>query len=250
MLNSTVVRVPKAGEMIAAHLRRQIVTGELREGDALMSESELMEQFGVSRPTLREAFRILESEQIIQIRRGARGGARVLLPDIDVAARYAGTLLQYRKTTLADVHEARVQLEAAAVAILARKRSAADLRRLDAMVAEGERVLDDPVAFGRLYDLEFHRLLMELAGNQTMIVLLDILYSIIAGQVEKFVHENRGDPGVESTASTAHRAHVKLVQLIRDKNPDKAVAFWRSHLTQVKEFMMKSPEESVLDVLQ
>lgn len=250
MLSSTVVRVPKAGEMIAAHLRRQIVTGELREGDALMSESELMEQFGVSRPTLREAFRILESEQLIQIRRGARGGARVLIPDIDVAARYAGTLLQYRKTTLADVHEARVQLESSAVAILARKRSAADLRRLDAMVAEGERLLDDPIAFGRQYDLEFHRLVMELAGNQTMIVLLDILYSIIAGHVEKFVDENRGDSDVESTVLSAYRAHVKLVRLIRDKDPEKAVAFWRQHLTRVKEFMIHNPEESVLDVLQ
>ncbi len=250
MPRSTVVRVPKAGEMVAAHLRRQIVTGELREGDALKPETELMEQFGVSRPTLREAFRILESEQVIQIRRGARGGARVMLPDIDAAARYAGTLLQYRRTTLADVHEARVQLESAAVAILARKRSVADLRKLDEMVAEGERVLDDPVAFSQRYDLEFHRLLMSLAGNQTMMVLLDILYSIVASHVEKFLREHRGDVEVESTVLAAHRAHVKLAQLIRDKDADKAVAFWRKHLTQVKDFMITNPEESVLDVLQ
>jgi DNA-binding GntR family transcriptional regulator len=51
------VRVPKAGEMVAAHLRRQIVLGELKEGDQLPQESILMGQFGVSRPTLREAFK-------------------------------------------------------------------------------------------------------------------------------------------------------------------------------------------------
>jgi hypothetical protein len=51
--STSVVRVPKAGEMIAAQLRRQIVTGQLHEGQALPSETELMTQYGVSRPTLR-----------------------------------------------------------------------------------------------------------------------------------------------------------------------------------------------------
>ena len=82
------VRVPKAGEMVASQLRRQIVLGELKEDDQLPSESVLMEQFGVSRPTLREAFRILEAEGAITVRRGVRGGARVQVPDINVAARH------------------------------------------------------------------------------------------------------------------------------------------------------------------
>ena len=43
-----------------------------------------MERFGVSRPTLREAFRVLESESLISVRRGAHGGARVHLPNADV----------------------------------------------------------------------------------------------------------------------------------------------------------------------
>ncbi|MEU1168737.1 GntR family transcriptional regulator, partial [Streptomyces sp. NPDC005921] len=54
------VRVPKTAELVAGHLRRQIVRGELKPGDALPPESGLMEQFGISRPTLREAFRVLE----------------------------------------------------------------------------------------------------------------------------------------------------------------------------------------------
>ena len=73
------VRVPKTAELVASHLRRQIVRGELKEGDALPPESALMEQFGVSRPTLREAFRVLESEALISVRRGARA-ARVSTP--------------------------------------------------------------------------------------------------------------------------------------------------------------------------
>ena len=97
------VRVPKAAELVAADLRRQIIRGELSEGDALPPESELMVRFGVSRPTLREAFRVLESENLIAIRRGARGGARVQPPGREVAARYAAFTLEYRGVTLRDV---------------------------------------------------------------------------------------------------------------------------------------------------
>ena len=70
------VKVPKTAELVTAQLRSQIVRGDLREGDALPPEATLMTQFGVSRPTLREAFRVLESEALISVRRGARGGAR------------------------------------------------------------------------------------------------------------------------------------------------------------------------------
>src|SRR5579859_1399256 len=83
------VRVPKTAELVATHIRRQIVLGQLSQGDALPSETALMLEFNISRPTLREAFRILESEGLITVRRGARGGARVQEPSSEVAARYA-----------------------------------------------------------------------------------------------------------------------------------------------------------------
>ena len=67
----TVLRAPKTGELIATYLRRQIVRGELRPGETLPAESQLMEQFSVSRPTLREAFHILEAETLISVRRGS-----------------------------------------------------------------------------------------------------------------------------------------------------------------------------------
>ena len=106
-----VVRAPKTAELIATLYRRQIVRSELRPGDTLPSEQQLMEQFGVSRPTLREAFRILEAEDLISVKRGSRGGARVTQPSLSVAARYVGLLLQVQGTTIADVYEARMVLE-------------------------------------------------------------------------------------------------------------------------------------------
>ena len=123
------VRVPKTAELVASHIRRRIVRGELVEGDALPPETALMEEFTISRPTLREAFRILESEGLITVRRGARGGARVQEPSSDVAARYAGLVLQHRGTTLADVLEARVIVEAPAARMLASRRDRISIAR-------------------------------------------------------------------------------------------------------------------------
>src|SRR3954470_2693801 len=114
------VRVPKTAELVAAQIRRRIGVGELQEHEALPSEPELMEQFSISRPTLREALRILESEGLIAVRRG-RGGARVQLPSPDAAARYASLVLQHRGGKLVEVFAVRVMVEAPAAGIVARR---------------------------------------------------------------------------------------------------------------------------------
>src|ERR1700728_3921265 len=149
--------------------------------------------------------------------------AQVLVPDADAAGRYARTLLQYRGTTLADLYEARSYLEAAAVETLAGKRSAADLRRLDAAIADSEAALPDPIAYGAKHELQFHRLLIELAGNQTMIALADMLMPIIELHNQSYLRTNPVDKTAEDDASAAQRAHAKVTDLIRQKATDKAV---------------------------
>ena len=74
------------------------------------------------------------------MRNGGRDdrASAVPVPDVDSVGRYTGALLQYRGTTLADLYQARTHLEVAAVETLGRKRSPADLRRLDAAIVEGE----------------------------------------------------------------------------------------------------------------
>ena len=71
-----------------------VVEGQLKEGDYLPNEAELMTHFGVSRPTLREAVRVLESERLVEVRRGSRTGARVRVPGPEIVARPAGLLLE------------------------------------------------------------------------------------------------------------------------------------------------------------
>lgn len=244
------VRVPKTAELVASHLRRQIVRGELKEGDALPPESALMERFGVSRPTLREAFRVLESEALISVRRGARGGARVHTPDGDVAARYAGLVLQFRGATLADVYAGRKAIELAALGLLAaRKAPASVLKPLERNLVEMDEHLDDP---GKmiLVQEEFHRTLVEAAGNPTLTIFEQMIHHIIELHGEAYVAKSSGEPEARKAAKAGARTHYKLVELLRAGKGDDALDLWRRHLDEASEMVLRGAgAKTVLDLL-
>lgn len=242
------VRVPKTAELVALQLRRRIVRGTLQEGDALPPESVLLEQFGVSRPTLREAFRVLESEALITVRRGSNGGARVQTPDGNVAARYAGLVLEYRGTTLADVFEAAAVIEAPCVGLLAKRRTAADLKVLQAAV-EREESATTPAA--RLEaQVAVHKLVIELSGNQTLRILADMIRFIIDTASHKVV-EREGASERQAVAShKGSRTHRKLLELIEARDAAGAEALWRRHVEETSKHLEETlGSQTVLDLL-
>ena len=243
------VRVPKMAELVAAQLRRKIVRGELEGGAALPAETTLMEEFSVSRPTLREAFRVLESEALISIRRGARGGARVQVPQGDVAARYAGLVLEYRGTTLRDVYEARNLIEAPCAGLLAARATEADLDRLREAVREAELVIDDPPAFIRAH-MEFHALVVELSGNETLRVLNGMVRHIIDQANWSHVDLDSGSPENIVANRKGFRAHVRLVELVAGREAEAAEDLWSVHLQQAGEYLLSNKSmTTVLDLL-
>jgi DNA-binding FadR family transcriptional regulator len=66
--------------LVADALRARVLRRELVPGDRLPSESHLMSRYGVSRPTLREALRLLEAAELLEVRRGSRGGGVIRTP--------------------------------------------------------------------------------------------------------------------------------------------------------------------------
>ncbi|MBG0857145.1 FadR family transcriptional regulator [Streptomyces spinoverrucosus] len=236
-------------ELVAARLRRMIVRGELTEGDALPSETTLMEEFEVSRPTLREAFRVLESESLISVRRGARGGARVQEPEGTVAARYAGVVLEYRGTTLKDVYDARTVIEAPCAGLLAQRRTEEDLERLRDAVAEAEGLMDDPSAFIRAH-MEFHALVVELAGNETLGVLNGMVRHIIDQANWSHVDLDAGSPENIRANRRGFRAHRVLVDLVAARRSEAAEELWRVHLQEAEDYLLQNKSmTTVLDLL-
>jgi len=242
------VRVPKTAELVAAELRRQIVRGELKPGDALPPESGLMEQFGISRPTLREAFRVLESESLITVRRGAHGGARVSAPDSDVAARFAGLILEYRGATLGDVYRAAAVIEPPCVRQLAAKHTADDIKRLRDAVAAEKTVLDDPLGLVEAQDT-FHALLVELTGNQTLILLCGMLRNIIDRANASYTAAATDAATQKAQALKGHRAHVRLVGLIESGKADEAEKLWQRHISGADDVVSGAGPKTVLELI-
>jgi len=243
-------KVPKTAELVARRLRQQIVAGLLVEGDSLPSEVALTETLGVSRPTLREAFRVLEAEGLITVRRGARGGARVHAPNADVAARYAGFVLEYQGTTLGDVYAARVLLQAPCAAILAKRRTDADLERLWNSVAEGEAMGDDRHRLIR-HHTDFHGLVVSLAGNDTVTLLSSMLRHIIDTANFRRVDPDTTGPAMDHAFDHGVRAHRKLVALVEAQDTFGAEALWRKHLEEANDFLLELPHTmTILDLLE
>ena len=243
------VRVPKMAELVAAQLRRKIVRGELAGGEALPAETTLMEEFSVSRPTLREAFRVLESEALITIRRGARGGARVQVPRGEVAARYAGLVLEYRGTTLRDLYDARNLIEAPCAGLLARRATDADLDKLSAAVREAELLIEDPPAFIRAH-MQFHALVVDLSGNQTMRVLNGMVRHIIDQANWSHVDLDAGSPENVVANRKGFRAHLRLVELVATRQAEAAEELWRVHLQEAGKYLLNNNAmTTVLDLL-
>src|SRR6476469_5598989 len=129
------IRSPKTAELVAGTLRRRVVEGQLIDGDFLPNEAELMTHFGVSRPTLREAVRVLESERLVEVRRGSRTGARVRVPGPEIVARPAGLLLELSGTTIADLLTAKSGIEPMAARLLAESGTPAAFDERDRMLA-------------------------------------------------------------------------------------------------------------------
>lgn len=243
------VRLPKAGELVARNLRNRIIRGEIPEGAMLPPEQEMVHQFGVSRPTLREAIRILESEQLLEITRGLKGGARVLRPNVDVAARYFGFLLQSNGVKLSDVFRTQVMIEPAAVRYLARERRPETVAKLRACLqeeADAQNATERALAIA-----QFHRLVVEETGNTTLILLMSMLSSILDRYFVAVaaVYGQYVDAAADTAKATNSRK--RLVDLIEKGDEDKAAYLWRNFLQEAEvKFGAWQPSELVVDLLQ
>ncbi|HWE65094.1 MAG TPA: FadR/GntR family transcriptional regulator [Acidimicrobiales bacterium] len=227
-------RTPKAAAVVANSLRRTIVSGKLPVGSWLPPENRLVEEFDVSRPTLRAALRILESEQLITVRRGSRGGAMVNAPTNDALARRAGTYLQYQQVTLDEVHRARAVVEPPAVALLARRRDPKDIAALKAALDREIELVHDRAAF-RASALEFHRIIIERCGNLTLTAFGAMLHGVIEQHADRYaVNQAKYRHGAER-----HREHIEVIGLIEAGDAVAAEEFWRAHLEAARQVLMR-----------
>jgi GntR family transcriptional repressor for pyruvate dehydrogenase complex len=155
-------------DQIAEAIRELIVSGALSVDERLPNEAELASQFGVSRPTVREALKRLAAKNLIRSRRGVSGGNFVALPTEDQVrtdlATTATLLVSHQVFSLAEVAESRRVLESTCARLAAERRTSDHLAELHAAIErQGRPDLSDEEFCEA--DVEFHRVIVRAAGN-------------------------------------------------------------------------------------
>lgn len=241
------IKTQRIPELMAADIRRRILRGELKENDSLPAEAELKAQYDVSRPTLREALRILESEQLIVIRRGGIGGALIRKPDLDVAARQFGFVLQDHGATMGDLHRARTVIEPPALAALAVTCRPEQLAELNGMLGASNRHIGDALAFSRATEALRERIVV-MTGAITLSMLMRILRELF----QKHTAAVGGIPADRwaKLQRLSQRSHQRLLDLIGAGDPASAEEFWREHLREVEHHLGRTATTRVIDMVE
>ena len=226
------LKQPRIAEIVADGLRQRILSGELDDGAMLPKQEELLAEFGVSPPSIREALRILETEGLITVQRGNVGGAVVHRPQAAKAAYMMGLVLQSRQVSLGVLVYAMRKLEPACAAECALRpdRHQTVLPALRAVLDKGLEVIDDADAFIGTAR-RFHIELVAACGNEAMSLVVGALESLWSAQVSTLARERHGSFSDKSVRQSMADEHERLYRLIAEGDARGVEQAMRDHYT-------------------
>lgn len=235
------LRYERRAEQIAAVLRERVLTGDLVEGDLLPKESDLREIFPVSKPTLREALRILEVEGLLTVQRGNVGGALIHEPSPNAVAYSMALVLASRRVSLDDVVSALGELEPSGAALCAQRedRHTAVLPELRAVHESALEVVDQDVTLLVQRNQLFHSKLIELSGSETLATVAAAAEAVWSSHIHNYRSE---EPITEMHLENRHRAiqrHAEIIDLIADGNAEEVRRQTALHHRFVRDYMLK-----------
>jgi GntR family transcriptional regulator, transcriptional repressor for pyruvate dehydrogenase complex len=213
------VRAVRAYEAIVEQVERALDSGELRPGSRLPSERDLMTQFEVSRSTVREALRVLESSGVIRSRPGDPRGAEVLPVSAGSLRKPLLRLAKGRDVRLGELIQFRMVLEGAANFLAASQATAVQVAAMEAALRRmREAVADGEAAFSAA-DLAFHQLVAEASGNTMILICGDVIRDASLALIEdKLGHVP--DPGAVMRESL--RRHTAAFEAIKRRDSAEA----------------------------
>lgn len=173
----------RAVDEIAAQVRDLIATGKLKPHDRLPSERDLSARLHVSRNTLREALRALEHAGIVEMRKGATGGAFVRPGSSGVIVNGLSDLYHLGAITPAQLTEARVWVSEMVVRIACERATEDDFAALDANIEASAKAVDfDQRA---RHNREFHVILARATRNPIMVITMESIMAVFAHFIAK-----------------------------------------------------------------
>jgi DNA-binding FadR family transcriptional regulator len=177
------VRVEPAYRKVATALTARITGGSLGLGERLPSELELARQLGVHRSTVREALRELESSGLLRRERGSKL-MMVSRPDPEQVASGVSRALALHHATVAEVWETMTLIEPPVAEIAARRRDAAALSALSAVVAAAE---DGQVPRAAAQAADFFRALAAATGNSVLSLTQEPLLQLLDSSLRRLI---------------------------------------------------------------
>lgn len=187
-------------QRIVDQIERAIVSGDIPVGDQLASERDLMGQFGVSRPTVREALRVLQSMGLLESRPGTRGGPVVLAPSSANLTRSFRAMVGTDVLSVAELVEYRVVLEGSASRLAAIRHTPEQLERMRAAV---DRMSAEAAANAPTFtdaDLEFHEAIWAASGNTVLRLSGEAVSGVLRGLMQRRI-DSEPLGGAEKIAS-------------------------------------------------
>ena len=167
----------KQSETLAARTARDLANLSLaaEPGTQLGAEDDLLQRFGVSRPTLRQAAKLVERDRLVSIRRGTKGGYYAARPDARDAIHSLARFLRLRGANLLDVIQVTRPVSEEAAVAAASNRDDADVARLRAFAAtiDANDTPRDLIAA----EVEMARLISAMSGNPVVELVMEIGYS-------------------------------------------------------------------------
>lgn len=225
-------------KQIAKQIRESIINGSLKADDRLPTETGLAEQFGVSRPTIREALKRLAAQNLIRSRRGPGGGTFVKRPsqkDVQTDLTTAVTLLvTLDEFDLSDIAEARHELEVLCGRLAAERHEKHHLESMAKEIAYQKEGLVSDEEFCAS-DVRFHRALVDATGNP---ILQFVMFSVIEAlqPVENMVifrfRERR----------KIIRQHQRILSALKARDADRTAKAITDQMTYLRELFARAQE--------
>src|SRR6185436_2493022 len=221
---------------IVADVREALFERRYRPGEFLGTEKDLAARHGVSRMAARDALRTLEGLGIVDIARGAGGGARITRGNPQLFAEALAVQLELADIDREEIMTAQGAVEGLAAELAARNATPAQVLSLRHLIDDAESKLDDLDAFTRS-SLQFHLGIAEASHNRVL------HYQLISLQHVSWPTRNRTLN--RAVARKILEAHRKLVALIEARDASGARSYMEAHVGMIRERRVAESKSSV-----
>ncbi len=174
----TANKTDKVSDKIIDQIRDVILSGQLKPGEKVASEKEMILQFGVSKATLREALRVLEAMGLIEMRKGTSGGAFVADVDMRTTLNSLVNFLRFEKVSLKEITMFRYLIEPTVAGIAATRITDNDVTQLKKIIGRIVTSGENEVS----KEIGFHRYLARMVDNTLLILIIDFVDNILSAK--------------------------------------------------------------------